>query len=299
MSDVIVVAKRTAYAQHVLERRDPDAIALLDAGDPSVARWRQAHADHEQTLGRVLEILGRLGLGHVVLPAHTAFHTQGTRLVVTVGGDGTLLSASHHVGDCPVLGVNSSPEHSIGFFCAARGDNIEAMLEGAIADALPRLCLSRMQVEVGEEVCSRRVLNDALFCHAIPAATSRYILEFGGEAEEQRSSGLWIGPAAGSTGAIRSAGGEVLPLSSQALQLVVREPYLYAHGAYRMQKLIAEAGETLIVRNKMRDARLFIDGPFASFDVALGAVLHFRLSPEPLTLLGLDDRERARLDAES
>jgi hypothetical protein len=35
---------------------------------------------------------------------------EGVDLVLTIGGDGTLLEASHHVDDrIPVLGVNSDP----------------------------------------------------------------------------------------------------------------------------------------------------------------------------------------------
>ena len=82
-----------------------------------------------------------------------------------------------------------------------------------------------MRVELNGESLHDRVLNEALFCHASPAATSRYILRVaradGAEPdvladEEQKSSGLWVGPAAGSTAAQRSAGGSVLPLDVAA-----------------------------------------------------------------------------------
>jgi len=286
--DVVVVAKRTAYAEHVLERHDPHAIRLLEAGDASVARWLQAHSDHEHALTQVLEALGRRSLSHTVVPARSAFDASGVKLVLTVGGDGTLLSASHHVGSCPILGVNSSPSHSRGFFCAARAESVDEMLGQALGAKLPQVCLARMQVSVSGRLCSKRVLNEALFCHSVPAATSRYIIEFQGNAEEQRSSGIWVGTAAGSTAALHSAGGEVLPLSSHALQLVVREPYIVPSGSYQFQKLIAQPGEVIAVRNKMHDAQLFLDGPFARFDVALGAVVQFSVSDEPLTLLGLN-----------
>ena len=81
--------------------------------------------------------------------------------------------------------------------------------------------LSRMSVIRNGAPVSTRVLNDALFCHRSPAATTRYILKLGKLVEEQKSSGFWIGPAAGSTAAQRSAGGKILPLASTDLQLVV------------------------------------------------------------------------------
>lgn len=290
MSDVLVVAKRTAYAQHALERKDPDALRLLAAGDPSVARWKKAHDDHEHTLDRVLQALAAAGVNPTVVPARAAFDATGVRLVVTVGGDGTLLSASHHVGQCPILGVNSSPTHSIGFFCAATADSIDTMLQQALQGSLPSIRLSRMQVMIDDALCSKHVLNEALFCHAIPAATSRYILEFGGDSEEQRSSGVWVSTAAGSTAALRSAGGDLLPFASGDIQLVVREPYSVNGDSYRLRKCTIAPGQQIVLRSKMLDARLFLDGPYAAFEVGLGQVLRFSRSDEPLHLLGLTDR---------
>ena len=40
------------------------------------------------------------------------------KLVISLGGDGTLLHASHHVGgDVLLLGINSCPAHSVGHMC--------------------------------------------------------------------------------------------------------------------------------------------------------------------------------------
>jgi NAD+ kinase len=221
------------------------------------------------------------------------FDAADASLVVTVGGDGTLLAASHHVSSIPILGVNSSPEHSVGFFCPAHGENLEATLAAALDGTLPRVVLSRMQVRVGDRVCSRRVLNEALFCHAIPAATSRYIVHFGGQAEEQRSSGVWVGTAAGSTAATRSAGGKILPFASRKLQLVVREPYLASKQPVVLDHIVFEPSESLLVTSKMEDARLYLDGPYRQIPVALGERVGFSVSDEPLTIFGLGRRRQA------
>ncbi len=97
-------------------------------------------------------------------------------LVVTVGGDGTVLGASHQLGpDVALLGVNSAPVSSVGFFCAARKGGVLPILARALAGKLAGVTLSRMRVELNDRVLHNRVLNEALFCHASPAATSRYI----------------------------------------------------------------------------------------------------------------------------
>jgi NAD+ kinase len=297
---VIVVAKRSAYSKFVEEDRDPRVRELLKRADPLVRRWKEAHAELRDAVDLVVDSLAQFGVEPwVVHGPQVAFDARDARLVVTVGGDGTLLAASHHVDSVPVLGVNSAPGHSIGFFCAAQRSDVRKQLGEALADRLPRVQLARMQVTMDGQVVSRRVLNEALFCHAIPAATSRYIVRWERRSEEQRSSGMWVGTAAGSTGALRSAGGRILPLSSRELQLVVREPYRPEGRPYRWERVRVEAGQTLSVKNKMQDARLFLDGPFKRVDVRLASVLAFSISDEPLTLLGVRARRRRAAPSET
>jgi NAD+ kinase len=293
---VIVVAKRTAYRRFVEEENDPRALRLLRRRDPSVQSWRDSHRAHMKTLDTVRRALDDLGARAVLVQrAHAEFDTSDAKLVVSVGGDGTLLAASHNVDQVPVLGVNSAPHHSVGFFCAAREKTVHRMLAQALEDSLHNVRLTRMTVAVNGRIRSRRVLNEALFCHASPAATSRYILSYGKVREEQRTSGFWIGPPAGSTAAQRSAGGRTLPLASAQLQLVVREPYAAFNGrAYRLLRVIVEPGNRLLAKSKMQDGCLFLDGPYRQIAVRLGDEIAFSASEEPLTVLGLRSRKQGR-----
>ena len=154
-----------------------------------------------------------------------------------------------------------------------------------------------MQVSLNGDVVSNRVLNDALFCHQSPAATSRYILELDEVIEEQKSSGLWIGPAAGSTAAQRSAGGKVLPLTSKSIQLVVREPYTPTGRPYQLNRAIIKKDQQLQIRSKSRKMRMFLDGPDRVIRVDVGDRLQFCRSPEPLKLLALHANRRTELGA--
>jgi NAD+ kinase len=288
---VVVVAKRTAYRRFIVDERDPRAKALLRRRDPAVKNWLDAHNEHARTLGAVLEALTRRGVQVMLVErSHAAFDPSDATLVVAVGGDGTLLAASHSVVKTPVLGVNSSPKHSVGFFCSAQRRTFPRMLDQALDGKLPSVELTRMAVAVNGRLRSKHVLNEALFCHASPAATSRYLLEHRGSTEEQRSSGIWIGPAAGSTAAQRSSGGRVLPLGSTALQLVVREPYTPSGRPCRMAKLLIEENDEVRLESKMDDAALFFDGPYRSVPVRLGDKVSFFASNEPLVVLGLKNR---------
>jgi NAD+ kinase len=291
---VIVVAKRSSYSRLTAGDVDQRARVLLKKGDPAVRKWKPAHDAHVRTLEKVRAALDGLGVEALVLHgSHASFEPRGVSLVVTVGGDGTLLAASHSVHDVPILGVNSAPRYSVGFFCAGRAQGIRGTLEAALEGRLPETRFSRMAVSVNGQVRSERVLNEALFCHAVPAATSNYILQVGRAREEQRSSGFWIGPAAGSTAAQLSAGGRVLPPTSKKLQLVVREPYCVEGRRYRLTRVEISDGGRAVVKSKMHQARLFLDGPYLVVHVRLGDEVVFQRSPQSLRVLGLNPRSRS------
>jgi NAD+ kinase len=290
---VVVVAKRTAYQRFIEDERDPRAKQLLRRRAPVVGNWLDAHREHSKTLEEVERVLTRAGAQMMLVRrAHAAFDASDAALVIAVGGDGTLLAASHNVSETPILGVNSAPRHSVGFFCALNRTTFKRGFLAALDGRLPSIELTRMSVAVNGRLRSNRVLNDALYAHRSPAATSRYIVEHRRAREEQRSSGFWIGPPAGSTAAQRSAGGRVLALGSEKLQLVVREPYVPEGKGYRFDRLLVNPRETVRVESKMDDACVFLDGPYRQIPVRLGDLLTFRASDEPLLLLGLRERRR-------
>ncbi len=309
---VHVVLKRSSWRKWVEEEHDARIVALVDAGDETVRRMRASHDNHVETIEESREALAALGAEVVWHDRPHDFEVQGQcDLVVTIGGDGTLLGASHGIGPgVPLLGVNSAPAYSIGFFCAAKKGSVRQTLAAALDGSLRRVELTRMRVELNGRTLHRRVLNEALFCHASPAATSRYILRLirpGADPastetlseEEHKSSGVWVGPAAGSTAAQRSAGGRVLPLDSTDLQFVVREPYRPNDQALKMTLGLVSgpgdasdagpesAGQALHVRSRMRQARLFLDGDHLVHDVTIGDLVTMTRSNEPLVVLGL------------
>jgi NAD+ kinase len=303
---VCVVLKRSSWQKWVEEESDPRVAALLEADDETVRRIRPAHADHTETIDELRRAVAELGVQASWHDRATDFRVNESRpcaLVVTVGGDGTLLAASHGIGPhIALMGVNSSPNHSVGFFCAAKKGSVRDTLAAAMAGTLRRVELTRMRVELNGRRLLDRVLNEVLFCHASPAATSRYILRVAGGGgrppieEEQKSSGVWIGPAAGSTAAQRSAGGRVLPLASRKLQYVVREPYRPHGESLRMTLGLVGEEQSLAIKSKMRQARIFLDGDHIVHNVTIGDVVTVQRSDEPLVVLGLGSNgKRARV----
>nr|GMN71176.1 hypothetical protein TIFTF001_054048 [Ficus carica] len=164
-------------------------------------------------------------------------------MVVTVGGDGTLLQASHFMDDSiPVLGVNSDPTQaeeveafsnefdatrSTGYLCAATINNFEQVLDSIIEGRRAPSQLSRMLIHLNSEQLPTYALNDILIAHPCPSSVSRFSFKVEGNDQSFsplvhcRSSGLRVSTAAGSTAAMLSAGGFPMPIISRDLQYLV------------------------------------------------------------------------------
>jgi NAD+ kinase len=287
---VLVVAKETPYREYT-RLRDPRVLRLLRAKDPTVVPLARANADHDATIRELRSALRSLGVKARF--THDPRSARGDfELIVTVGGDGTLLKTSHHVGPtAPVLAINSAPKYSVGFFAGAKKGGVRRALAAALDGDMRRTVLARMRVEKNGRVLERRVLNEILFCHPNPAGTSRYTLRLANRhksvVEDHRSSGLWVGPPAGSTAAQRSAGGIVLPLGSRKLQFVVREPYRPHGEPLRLQRGLIPEGTRLVVKNKMQSALIFVDGHHRAHACEIGDELTMQVSEESLVMLGI------------
>jgi NAD+ kinase len=239
----------------------------------------------------VLKALAAEGLSVDRVLRHKAYRLKGLdrrySLVVSVGGDGTLLDASHLVSRIPILGVNSDPVRSVARFSGCRLDGFPRVLRDHLRGRSRPIPVPRLEFRVNGVRSPWLVLNDLLVCTASPAGTSRYLLQVGKRSEEQMSSGVWISTAAGSTAAIYSAGGKRQPLSSRAFQFLVREPYQRKFGPRRLVRGSLRPGQDLEVFSRMKEGRIFVDGPNLVVPFRLGDRLQVRPSTHPLRLVGL------------
>jgi NAD+ kinase len=256
---IVLVLKQTVLA------RGGDAARMSRRGDPTARRLPWAHREHGRTVSAVRHALRERSLDWEEVPGHPITRhahrlLANADLVVTIGGDGTLLAASHHVSTGALLGVNSAPGDSIGHFCGAHRGSFDSTLRAMLDGRLRPRELTRLALRLDGRLLPEPALNDVLVAHPIPAATSRYRLKVGGRTEEHRSSGMWISTAAGSTAGIRSAGGRVMPIGSRRLQYLVRELLREPGRRYRLDRGFVRPPGGLIVSSKMPDGRLWIDG---------------------------------------
>jgi NAD+ kinase len=285
MKDIAVVYKYSA-----LESYSPRQIRRHRELNPELTqRMHLAHEEHARALESLRRVIAQLGAAASYFERDTLSRSLDEfRLVISFGGDGTFINASHFIDKTLLLGVNSSPDNSVGHYCryelrtqsgkAALRRDLQALLESSPGRPAESQ-LMRLKVTLHDRPAPFPVLNDVLFSEQNPAATSRYTLCWRNRVHHQKSSGLWVTTPTGSTAAYASAGGK--PFTRRELRFIVRELYSDAaprrltHGSVR-------AGETLRIISSMMHGALWLDGSHYRMPVALGEHITIGIHPQRL-----------------
>ncbi|CAI9303842.1 unnamed protein product [Lactuca saligna] len=247
---------------------------------------------HKAAIDFCQDILRRKSIEwDAVFRSHLSQPIHNFDLVVTIGGDGTLLSASHFLNDSiPLLGLNSDPTQpqeveelgdefdatrSTGFLCAATIKNFEQMLNNILENGMTPTELSRMAIKVNSELLPLYALNDVLISDPNPAAVSRFSFRIRKQGSSQplvncRSSGLRVSTAAGSTAAMLSAGGHSMSVSSKDLQYMVREPISVTQEHLRLMHGLVKPKESMDIDWQTNEGLIYIDGAHIVHNVQHG-----------------------------
>jgi NAD+ kinase len=195
-----------------------------------VAIFSKPHPEAHAVLQRVAAVLRRRGIEMVVdegtaavlrtsegLPRANA--VEGASLVVSVGGDGTLLAAARAVGprEIPILGVNLG---HLGFLTETPCEEIDIVLDGALSEQLPHETRSVLTVARDGELPSDHyvALNDVVFSKRDLARLFSLSLFVDGEwVTDYRADGLILSTPTGSTAYSLAAGGPVICPAVDAL----------------------------------------------------------------------------------
>jgi NAD+ kinase len=263
----VVIVQKLARLD-ALQRDFPGRAERLQQDDPAtLAQLKDAALRQREANLRVAAVMSRFDWA-VTITTRDDFETPAsdTDLVLAVGGDGTVLDVSHSLSGIPLLGVNSDPSRSTGYFSGTTVDDLEATLP---------------------------CMNDLLVANTNPAMMSRYAVTAGPRTEVHASSGIWISTAAGSTAGIRSAGGTVLPLGGDLVQYLVREPYPLNGARYELVRGVRHIHEGLAVRSLMEGGAVYVDGPYLKIDLPIGTLLEVGEGPR-LKIVGMDPMRRER-----
>ena len=263
--DFLIIKKPTNYELHAEEVNE-----LIKKG--GFGAWfyeslKEAHNQQQQTLDTLLSTMDRRGLHYNLVGRFESWpKLDDYDYVLTVGGDGSVLSASQQIltQKPKLVGIKSS-DSSEGFLCGLDRTEIESFFDSLESDkvnfsSVLRLCVEVTRVSDGSFFTTPPALNEFLYSSIFPAGTSRYALNFNNNIEVQKSSGVWVSTAIGSTGSIYASGAKVIsPTLNQALFLV-REPYCKGSIYKLIKKQFNPSTNSLQIENHLRSAILSIDG---------------------------------------
>lgn len=300
---VLIVHRKSLYQLYIQEHKERSVQRAIRRRDPAALAMKQSHDAHARALAKVAEVLRRLGIEHDARwrAQVRSSSTKSFDLVISLGGDGTLLDASHRVLDStPLLGINSDPSRSVGALCYGGPDRLSGVLRGLLDGKIRPAPINRMRIRVDGKEILGPTLNDVLFAHECPAGLTRFDRAIVPTADALdvhpgrrpdpfvhfRGSGLWVSTAIGSTAAIRSAGGRAMSPRSRRLQFLVREPYVPpgdrpppgVHGW-------VDAGEALVLINRLRRGMLWADGVHRNLGLSYAQQVVLDNHPVPLRLV--------------
>ncbi len=284
---ILILYKKSAYKIYFLERKS----FLFQKENSLTAReindFKRAHEKHYQSLSKVKKILDRYAIDYHVRARGSKVDFARYEAVITVGGDGTFLEAARGLKNQFILGVNSDPQSSVGRFCSCTPESFEKVLKRFLTGKAKIKNFQRIHLDLkfGGKHYETRVLNDILVCHQNPAAMSRYSLSVNGVQEEQRSSGIWISAAAGSSGAIHSAGGKLIPQEASEIQYKPRELYRWPRRKYELTGGTLLLKRPIVITSLMRSGVVFIDGAHLKFPFHFGSKAVMTHSPRPLKII--------------
>jgi NAD+ kinase len=206
--------------------------AVVHPGRPSAARLGKELADWAAQHGIELRTLDteRGCLGEDVPCVGAAEFPHGLDLVVSLGGDGTLLRAFGLVlaAEVPVLGVNAG---RLGFLAEVEADGLPAALDAVRSGDYQverRTTLAARVLIEGQDVAEDLAVNDVVLEKAARERLAAVAVRLGdgGPFARYAADGVMVASPTGSTAYSFSAGGPIVSPRLDALLLTPIAPHM-------------------------------------------------------------------------
>jgi NAD kinase len=152
-------------------------------------------------------------------------HIDKKDAIISIGGDGTALSAAHFITSQPILAVNSEPEASEGALTTIILSQLEEKLNEIKSIKFKTENLERIEIAINGKILDMLALNEVFIGSEKAYLPAKYTLNLKSKSENQISSGLIFSTGTGSTAWFKSAGGKQFSPQAKFIKLVVREPF--------------------------------------------------------------------------
>lgn len=212
---------------------------------------------------------------------------QEVDLLITLGGDGTLLSVARHPAPgVPILGIDIG---TLGFLTSCGPEDCGVLLDAAIAGTAlveQRRLLSVVVLDAGRPPRRYRVVNDAVLSKSALSRIATIRVEVEGKiVSRYRGDGLIVGTPTGSTAYNLSAGG---PILDPTMPAIVLSPICAHTLTVRPMVLPDSVRLDLAVENDPSDVYLTLDGQ-EGFPVAASTRIAIARARETVGLIRASD----------
>ncbi len=215
---------------------------------------------------------------------------DGTELIISVGGDGTILRAAHVAasGMTPITGINLG---RLGFMTELSTDEAEDKLPDLLSGAgwidERAMLKAELATEDGESPQTFHALNDVVVARGSVSRLISIAVSVDGQLlTTYRADGVVIATATGSTGYSLAAGGPILYPQSDDFLLVPVMPHLSP--AYPL--LLASTSAVQLRVSTFHEATLSIDGHI-NLPLPNGAMIEVQHSPRKIRFLRIHPRD--------
>ena len=183
-------------------------------------------------------------------------------LIITIGGDGTFLSASHFIKDQLIIGINDKPTRSEGALTSIKIGDVKRKLKRILKKRFKIINATRIEVKLLQKnkcILTELALNEIYIGNINPQHTSKYKINFKNKIEKQTSSGILISTGTGSSAWYKSMGGKVFSKTKKIAKFMIRELYVRKLNKPKMKKGTIKENESLEIENFVNHNIIAID----------------------------------------
>jgi hypothetical protein len=187
---------------------------------------------------------------------------KNKEMIITLGGDGTFLSASHFLENQIILGINDNPTRSEGYLTTTNLKNLKKKIRDIKEKRIKIKEYSRENIKLFKKkycTVTERALNETYFGNSNPHHPSNYELSYRNKKEFQRSSGILISTGTGSTAWYKAMGGRKYRKTKSQLRFRIRELFIGRLFKSRIRKGRINPHEKLTIISKINHGILAID----------------------------------------
>jgi len=226
---------------------------------------------------RMHKLLSELeSAGYEVYPIHTKSDVRPeTDLVLSMGGDGTFLSAAHVVSDIglPILGVNYG---RIGFLCENRPEAVlQALMEGSFSIEYRTVLNATLRGPGARQNIGMLPysINEVAVHRSGPAMMGIHVSVNGENLPTYWADGLIVATSSGSTAYSLSAGGPICMPDSKVIVLAPIAPH-----NLNVRPLVLPETAKIDIRVESRDNTAIMTTDNRTFEMDLDWTIHVEMA---------------------